>query len=189
MINKKFIQKLKKDYDRREEERRRIIALSNAVLHGSKRVIFALHRADIGKAEKLLDDAEKTLISLEKKFSFNRIVQEGAYKAAAEEYVEAKMFYRIMAGQKVDKVNKIKLDLDSLLGGICDLTGELVRRAINMAAQGDSGEVEKIKKAINEIMVELVEFDMTGYLRAKYDQAKANLRKIEHISYEIRLRK
>jgi len=38
-------------------------------------------------------------------------------------------------------------------------------------------------------MSELVEFDMTGYLRTKYDQAKGNLRKIEQINYEINLRK
>ena len=37
-------------------------------------------------------------------------------------------------------------------------------------------------------MAELVEFDMTGYLRTKYDQAKRNLRKIEQIDYEIKIR-
>jgi translin len=188
MINKRFIQQLKKDYDKREGEKRQIISLSNIILHGSKRVIFSLHREDIKKAEKLLDNVEKVLISLEKKFSFNRIIQEGAYRAAAEEYVEAKMFYQIMTGKRVDKINKIKLDLESLLGGICDLTGELVRMAINQAAEGNFGEVKRIEKAINEIMVELVEFDMTGYLRTKYDQAKANLRKVEQISYEVKLR-
>jgi len=75
------------------------------------------------------------------------------------------------------------------LGGICDLTGELVRRAINQAAEGNLQEVDKIKQIINEIMSELVEFDMTGYLRTKYDQAKTNLRKKEQINYEINIRK
>ena len=72
--------------------------------------------------------------------------------------------------------------------GICDLTGELVRRAVNQVVQGNTGEAEKIKQAINEIMAELVEFDMTGYLRTKYDQAKRNLKKIEHIIYELKIR-
>jgi predicted translin family RNA/ssDNA-binding protein len=189
MINKKFIQKLKKDYDKKIGERRQIISLSNIVLHDSKRVIFSLHRMDIEKASGLLENTERALSSLEKKFGHSRLVEEGAYKAAAEEYVEAKMYYRIMSGQKVDKISKIELDTDSLLGGICDLTGELVRRAINQASEGNMKEVEKIKKAINEIMAELVEFDITGYLRTKFDQAKTNLRKIEQISYEIKLRK
>lgn len=189
MINKKFIQKLKKDYDKRTGERRQIISLSNVVLHSSKRVIFSLHRSDMDKAATLLDNVEKTLNSLEKKFGHNRLSEEGAYKAAAEEYVEAKMFYRVMTGKKVDKISKIQLDIDSLMGGICDLTGELVRKAINQASEGNFNEVKKIKKAINEIMAELVEFDITGYLRTKFDQAKTNLRKIEQIDYEIKLRK
>ena len=38
-------------------------------------------------------------------------------------------------------------------------------------------------------MASLVEFDMTGYLRTKYDQAKSSLRKIEQIDYDIKIRK
>jgi len=188
MLNKKFIQKLKKDYDKHEAERRQIISLSNTVLHGSKRVIFALHRDDVERAGILLNEAENALQSLEKKFGHSRLIQEGAYKACSEEYVEAKMFYRVMTGQKVDQVNKITLGMDSYLGGICDLTGELVRRATNLVTAGKVKEMEKIKKAIGDIMAELVEFDMTGYLRTKYDQAKHNLKKIEHIDYEIKIR-
>ena len=117
------------------------------------------------------------------------MIQEGSYKAGAEEYVEAKMFYKVIAKQKINKVNGIKLNLESYLGGICDLTGELARQAVNMAAEGKIKEVEKNKIAINDIMAELVKFDMTGYLRNKYDQAKNNLKKIEQISYEIKIRK
>lgn len=189
MINKKFIQKLKKEYDQREAERREIISWSNNVLHGAKRVIFALHRDAQDKAEKQLGEVEKILTRLEKKFGHTRLAVEGAYKAAVEEYVEAKMFFRVLRGEKVDKINRLKIDLDSYLGGICDLTGELVRRAINEAAAGRYEEVGKIKKTIGDIMAELVEFDMTGYLRTKYDQAKSSLRKIEQIHYEIKTRK
>ncbi len=189
MINKKFIQKLKKEYDNWESERRQIISLSNLVLHGSKRVIFALHRGDVKTAAMKLDEVEKLLYQLEKKFGFIRILAEGAYRAGAEEYVEAKMFLRVMKGDKVDKINKIKVNFDGYLGGICDLTGELVRRAVNLAAAGRITEVEKIKQAIGDIMAELVEFDLTGYLRTKYDQAKSNLKKIEQIDYEIKIRK
>lgn len=189
MLNKKFIQSLKKDYVNKVGERRQIISLSNIILHDSKRAIFSSHRMDFKNAENLLESIEKALTGLEKKFGFDRLSEEGAYKAATEEYVEAKMFFRVLTGKKVDKINKITLGTDSLLGGICDLTGEMVRRAINEASKGNYDEVGKIKEAINEIMAELVEFDMTGYLRTKYDQAKTNLRKIEQIDYEINLRK
>ncbi len=189
MLNKKFIQKLKKDYQKRESERRQIISLSNIVLHDSKRVIFALHRDEIKTSEARLKEIEKALQSLGNKFGYNRLVEEGAYKAGIEEYVEAKMFYLFRKGKKLEEIKEVKIGYDSYLGGICDLTGELVRLAVNQAAEGKIKEAEKIKNAINGIMAELVEFDMTGYLRTKYDQAKNNLKKIEQINYEIKIRR
>jgi predicted translin family RNA/ssDNA-binding protein len=188
MINKKFIQKLKKDYDQHEGERRQIISFSNGVLNDAKRAIFALHREDKAKAEALLSEAEKSLARAEKSFGFNRLREEGAYKAGVEEYVEAAMLYRVISGKKVDLIENITIDMESYLGGISDLTGELVRRAINLAAAGKTKEVLKVKDVINDIMAELVEFDMTGYLRTKYDQARTNLKKIEHIVYDLKLR-
>jgi len=189
MINKKFVQQLKKEYDAHEVERRQIIGLANIVLHDSKRVIFALHRWDIKKAYNSLAEIEKILISLEKKFGYTRLAQEGSYKAGVEEYVEAKMLNKLVSGEKVDVIKGLTINAESYLSGICDLTGELVRQAVNQAAAGKLKEVVKIKGFIDEIMAELVEFDMAGYLRTKYDQAKGNLRKIEQINYEINLRK
>ena len=189
MINSRFIQKLKKEHGDNNSERRQIISLSNIVLHDSKRIIFSLHRGDNKNAEEKFIEIEGIIKKLEKKFSLNRIQVEGSYKAAVEEYVEAKMFYNYLAGKKMDKIKDINLTYESYLGGICDTTGELVRLAVNKAAKGEFKEVDKVKKAINEIMGELVEFDMAGYLRTKYDQARGNLRKIEQIDYEIKLRK
>jgi len=189
MINKKFVQQLKKEYDAHESERRQIISLSNVVLHDSKRVIFALHRWDQTKAGASLAEIEKILVNLEKKFGYARLAQEGAYKAGVEEYVEAKLLYKLVGGDNVEAIKGFTINAESYLSGICDLTGELVRQAVNRAAQGKFKEVAKIKEMIDEIMAELVEFDMTGYLRTKYDQAKGNLRKIEQINYEINLRK
>lgn len=189
MINKKFIQKLKKEYTDSNSERRQIISLANVILHDSKRVIFSLHRGDAEKAEDSLREIEKTIQKLEKKFGFTRLYEEGAYKAGVEEYVEAKMLHQIINNKKLDSIKGLELSHESYLGGICDCLGELVRRAVNKASKGELDEVEKIKEIINDVMAELVEFDMTGYLRTKYDQAKGHLRKIEQINYEVKIRK
>lgn len=188
MINKKFIKSLQKDYQESNSERRQIISLANVILHDSKRIIFALHRGDIKKAEESFLEIESIISKLEKKFGWKRIYEEGSFKAGVEEYVEAKMFYFVLVGKKIDAIKGMKFSYESYLGGICDTTGELVRRAVNEAAQGNMKEVEKINDIINEIMAELVEFDMTGYLRTKYDQARGNLRKIEQVRYEVKLR-
>jgi predicted translin family RNA/ssDNA-binding protein len=188
MINKRFIKKLQKDYKDSNSERRQIISLSNVILHDSKRIIFALHRGDVKKAETSFLEIEKIITKLEKKFGWKRMYEEGSFKAGVEEYVEAKMFYYVLQGKKIDSIKGLKLTYESYLGGICDTTGELVRRAVNEAARGNLDEVEKIHGIIDQILGELVEFDMTGYLRTKYDQARGNLRKIEQINYEVKLR-
>ena len=188
MLNKPFFKNLKKDYDRRKSERRQIISRANIVLHDSKRVIFSLHRGDINAAKKSLADIETTLKKLDKQFSYSRLIQEGAYNAGVEEYVEAKLFCNVISGEKIDGIKGVTLSTDAYLGGISDLTGELVRLATNEAAKGNFAEVEKLKTIVADVLAELVEFDITGYLRTKYDQAKTNLRKIEQISYEVKLR-
>ena len=188
MINKKFVSDLKKDYKNQEIERRQIISLANDVLFHSKKAIFALHRNEVKIADAKLLEMENTLLQLEKKFSIKRIEKEGAYRAAIEEYVEAKLLSYVVKGEKIDRIKKLKLDNDAYLGGICDLLGEMVRLATNEAAAGNFKQVEKIKKLANDIMDQLIDFDMTGYLRTKYDQARGHLRKLEQMAYEIKLR-
>jgi translin len=184
MINRKFFWKLKENHRKALNERMQIINISNDALHNAKRIIFILHRGETNEAKKKLFELERILRQLEKKFGHDRISEEGSYMAAVEEYVEAKMFYFVMINKKIDRIKEINLNYSSYLAGLCDLTGELVRRAVNEAAAGNLSEVTKIKKIINEIMAELIEFDMFGYLRTKYDQAKHNLGKIEQIDYE-----
>lgn len=189
MLNKKFITKLRQTHEKKEEERRKIINLSNKVLHESKRVIFGLHRGDVDKSNESLKEIETRIKEMEKKFGSPRLAQEGAYKAGIEEYVEAKFFYKVITGRKIDFISGLKLEYESYMGGLCDLTGEMVRLATNEASAGNLKRVEELKGQVNEIMAELVGFDLTGYLRTKYDQAKISLRKIEQINYEVKIRK
>ncbi len=188
MINAKFLNNLRQDYQRNESERHQIINISNQILFEAKKTIFALQRQDYKIAEEKFITIEKNFKKLEKEFGQNRLQREGAYRAAAEEYLEGKTFYSIIKNKKILKVKELSLNYEAYLGGLCDMIGELVRFATNQAAQGDFTAVAKIKKIANEIMAQLVDFDFTGYLRTKYDQARNHLRKLEVMSYEIKLR-
>ena len=187
-IEKRFFQGLKKDYKNRETERKRIIGFSGIILNNSKKIIFALHREDFKKAEADFAETEKTFKRMEKQFGQKRIFEEPSFKAAVEEYAEAKLFYQVLQGKKIKKITEGQVGLDGYIGGLSDLTGELVRFATNKAAKGEVKEVEKAREIITEVVEELIEFDLTGYLRNKYDQAKTNLKKIEHINYEMKTR-
>lgn len=188
MINKKFLDDLKKNYQANESERRQIISASNGILFEAKKTIFSLQRQDFKTAEIKIAEMEKSLANLEKRFGAERLKKEGAYKAAAEEYLEGKTFYLIIKKKDITPTPGLSLDYESYLGGVCDLIGEMVRYATNQAAKGKFTEVAKIKKAAEDIMAQLIDFDMTGYLRTKYDQARGHLRKLEQMAYEIKMR-
>lgn len=188
MIDPNFLKSLKDDYQDSEKERRQIISASNNILFESKKIIFALQRQDWKIAEERLLAMENEFKLLAKRFGIDRLKKEGAYKAAAEEYLEGKTLYLVIKKKKIDKIPDLNLDYEAYLGGICDLIGELVRFATNKAAKGKFSEVAKIKQIAEEIMNQLIDFDLTGYLRTKYDQARGHLRKLEQMAYEIKLK-
>lgn len=188
MIEKKLLENLKSDYAKNGSERRKIISLSNDVLFKAKKAIFAIQKLDKKAADAWFKDMEVSLKDLEKTFGFERLIREGAYKAAAEEYMEGKTLWQVVNGKKIETIKDISFDYESYLGGICDMIGELVRYATNQAAAGKFSAVAKTKKIAEETMEELADFDMTGYLRTKYDQARGHLRKLEQMAYEIKLR-
>jgi len=188
MINDKFLEQLKTDYRANESERRQIISASNNILFEAKKTIFALQRQDFKIAEAKINEIEKSLKNLEERFGFERLHREGAYKAAAEEYLEGKTLFLAVKNKKIEAVKGLHLDYESYLGGICDMIGELVRFATNQAASGKFTEVAKTKKLAEDVMGQLIDFDMTGYLRTKYDQSRGHLRKLEQMAYEIKLR-
>src|SRR5680860_328979 len=99
MISNALVSKLKDSYAQREKERRQIISRSNDVLFQAKKTIFALQREELKDAEEKLKAMEDLLKKMEKDFGFTRLREEGAYHAAAEEYVEAKTFAAVISGK------------------------------------------------------------------------------------------
>lgn len=189
MINKKFIATLRDDYIQKNNERRQIISRSNIILNNAKKAIFAIHRDDLKLAEERLSENEDIIKKMKNDFGESRAVEEGAFMAGLEEYAEAKLFFNFIKTGQIDKIKEVKIPLESYLGGLCDLTGELIRLATNKAIEKKFSEIGEIKNIINEVLNELIDFDITGYHRTKYDQARTNLKKIEQMDYEINLRK
>jgi predicted translin family RNA/ssDNA-binding protein len=191
MLNQKFFQELKKQHDLYREERQDIIFKSGEAIHKAKQAIFAFHRDDMKGGNELIAEVEAIFNDLEKNFKKDDSLRaEGSYRAAIEEYIEAKFFGRVLQGEKIDAISEVpKIDYESYIGGICDLTGEIVRKAVLRVTEGKAEEAGKLGDALREIMTELIKFDLTSYLRTKYDQAKNNLRRMEEILYDINIRK
>lgn len=189
MLDKKLFENLQATYRRYTELRDEIIVISRDVLRNSKQAIFALHRDEMGDAQESLRKAEEKLLQIEKFFKEEeRLKFEGSYKDCVEEYVEAKLFHEFLRTGNVALESEVTLAFDDYLGGICDLTGEILRKSVQAATKGEYEKVKQYQEAIQDVAGELVQYDLLGKLRSKYDAVKRNLRKIEEISYDIKLK-
>lgn len=185
-LNILYLQSLKKDLHTYQATRREVIKQSDDALHQAKRAIFALQRDTVQEAKEKLDAVEKVFFGLNKKYKkMPRIYEEGAYKAALEEFVEASLFYQFVTKGTIGKLSGLVIPMESYLAGLCDVPGELYRYAIKAATNKDIPTVKNCAQMAEDIMGELVEMNLTSYLRTKFDQAKQAVQKLEQVVYEV----
>ena len=188
MINKKLfsdlLEKSQKYYLMREE----VVRQARNILKMSKRAIFLMHRDSDKEAEKILVEAEIVLLDLKKEFS-DSILSEGSFREGAEEFVEAKMFLEFLETGSVDFQAKVDFDFSIMVPGICDVTGEILRKAVILVTKGDREKIVDYKNAAEEIVGELMKFDLTGKMRYKFDEAKRNLKRLEEVLYDVEIRR
>lgn len=194
------------DYNDRRE---RLIKTSRDVTSLSKKVIFLLHRFDVGDfapdpssaTQKLLEEAESKL---------NHIV--GVLKQAAaaeqlalperhdrherniggglEEFIEALSFYHYLKTTKLITLQEVqerfrdvlKVPIHRYLLGLSDLTGELMRFATNAVGQGDTGRVVHHVLGITRCLHDTLDpfIPLVNELRKKQAVTRQSLQKIEH---------
>ncbi|HRH33339.1 MAG TPA: hypothetical protein PK720_04345 [bacterium] len=183
MFNRRWLTQLKKSYHLKNSSRQIIMAACLPLGHEAKKIIFGLQR---GEDQKLaLAKIKKSFLLLLKKFGRDRLFREGAFRAALEEYIEAVFLETVLNNKNISPLSEVELDADIYLAALSDVSGELVRRTINLISAHNIKEARRLIDAGKTIVDELLEFDMTGGLRTKYDQARNNLRKLEQLNYEI----
>ena len=171
-------------------KRRDIIKQTGDALHFSKRAIFAMHRDDMKEAGIKLKEAEKIFKDLNKKYARDaRVQEEGSYKAGLEEYVEAVLLHQFLNTGKIGEIKGLPISGESYVAGLCDVPGELYRYAIKSATSRNVEMVKRCNEMAQQITGELIEFNLTSYLRNKFDQAKSAVQKIEQVVYELSLTK
>lgn len=190
MIHTSFFAGLRRRWQTYERERREIIGTSSEVLALSKQAIFSFHRNDVPAGQALLDQADAHLATLAKRFKKTHgLSDEGSYRAALEEYAEARIFLLFLQKKKIGAIAAPAIDDDALLGGLLDFTGEAVRYAVRMATAGNEAEVIRAHQSVEAVAEEVMRMNLTGSLRQKYDQLKTNLRKFEEMRYDLSLRR
>ena len=187
MINKQDFKKIRGKLAKYDASREQLIKKARDVLKLSKQLIYTIHRKDMKEASTLLNNVKKEKQALDKIASSNqKLFYEGAYSDACQEYVEALTYYSFIKNKKIPLISSLKVSEADYLMGICDLTGELGRKAVTIAHKNPK-EVAKIKDLVEEIFGEFIKFNLrNGNLRKKSDSIKWNLKKLEEVMYDLK---
>jgi translin len=189
MINKEAFAELRKDLEQFDIKREEIIKLSRSALKLSKAAIYSLHRNDFDDAEKKLSTAKEEINSIKGSFSDPRLQGIGAFREALEEFVEASCYFEFLKNRKLPTPKDLEVDSDSYLCGICDLVGELVRKAMNAVLEDDNKTADEIRKFVSDLYAELLLFDFRNTpVRRKFDAIKYGLEKLEQLAVNVKLK-
>jgi predicted translin family RNA/ssDNA-binding protein len=179
-----------RDYLKKQTKMRLGASICMQIRIDSKQVIALLRRDNFDEAKKLLlatQDKFKEVNVLAKEEK--RVLEENFYQEGVEEFVEAFTLFNYLQ-KPVKKIPKyIQVTPEQMIGGICDFTGELVRKAVNAAGKGDIKILEKYHREIEGIAEELTKIGFKGKLRQKYDEVERNYRRMEQILYDVRLKR
>ncbi len=190
MLDKKDLKDILDNFNRSDEQRELLIKKTRDVLKLSKQLIYSIHREDTDSAKALSGDIKKAfseLSSIAEKSPELRY--SGSFRISAQEYVEALCYFGFVVEDRLPGHTELKVDPNSYLLGLCDLTGELVRKAINDAIKGRWDSALRIKEVVEEIYGELLKFDFRdSELRKKFDGIKYDLKRLDEVALNIKLK-
>ena len=186
MIDKAEFAKIRDEMHILDEKREEIIQISREVINLSKQVIYATQRNDLAEAQAAIRKIREKIRNLKK---VNIDVDTNINSVAFQEYVEAIAFFEFVKRGKVPSRASLGVSAEDYLSGLCDLTGELVRKAIYDVIHKKFGEAGRIKELVHEIYGEFLKLHLrNGDLRKKSDSIKYNLKKLEEVMYDISLK-
>ena len=186
LLDKRDFSRIEQEMEIFEKRRELVIKKSREIIKISKQIIYGIHRDD--------KNISKLITTIKEKVSKLRTRGElqfsSFYKVAMQEYVEAVAMYEVLKNHKLPSQRELFVSAPDYLSGLCDLTGELMRKANNLVIKNKSNEAIIIKDLVDDIYGGFLSLDIRDNdLRKKADQIKYNLRKLEDIAFHVARRK
>ena len=203
------LNELQKRMEKRDELRENLIKKCRDGQKAAKQAIYALHRKDYSNASALISNCEKVIIALLPTLEEDpELRYAGSFTNVLEEYVEAKLFQTWLLGNrgsgidhngesdespsgsllKLTEFELIPLEPEEYLGGLCDLTGEVGRYAVQRGTLRDSKGVQfclNTNLSILFAMESLKRFP--GQIGKKMGALRNSVEKLEKMLYELSL--
>ncbi|MBU2639928.1 MAG: hypothetical protein KKG75_04460 [Nanoarchaeota archaeon] len=186
MVVKLDLRHINKELQLFDKRRDIMLQKSHEAIRFSKRVIYAVHRND-KQAEILAKQMNQKIRDMRTRGELQFLP---VYKVAMQEYVEAIVLYEFIKHDKVPTQKELFVSAPDYLAGLCDLTGELMRKANYLAINNKTSEVIRMKDLVDKIYEQLLLLDIRDQeLRRKFDSVKYNLQKVEDLVLRIQSRR
>jgi len=174
---KEIVQGFQKELDEKDRVREGVLSNSRTVVRLSKQAVMATHRGELAEAEKILDQALKSLDQIRESSSkYQELFYHGAVTVAFQEYAEAQIFYRLVKDGDFLDPKEFGIPAIPYLLGVADMVGELRRRALDRLRIGDLEGAEKCLQTMENIYAELISlksvYNLASNLRRKCDVAR-----------------
>ena len=191
------LEKLRLRITHRDELREKLIKRCRDAQKGAKQAIFALHRNDVKRATKLINECEQIVNEdLDPIVKEDPTLRYGSYTNVLEEYAEAKLYHNWLMGETKGQLlhpndfKTVSLEPGDYLGGLCDLTGEVGRYAVQRGTKRDSEGVQfclETNLSILFAIETLQRFPSGSQIHKKMDQLRNSVEKLERMLYELSL--
>ena len=160
--------------------------LSDKLRVFAKTTISFLVKDNLKPAEKNLPEMKKIFDAIQKKTKQNPYLYSfPVINIGLEEYIETLFLYSYIKNKPMPKVNSLQVMPEVYLGALSDMTGELVR-----LARSHEKQVRPIHDYIAKIYELIIPISITrnSATRNKLETIGNNLKKIEGIIYDLKLR-
>jgi predicted translin family RNA/ssDNA-binding protein len=173
-------------HDQINRERSYCMNLSDKLRVLSKTTISFLVKDNFELAEKNLPEMNKLFLSIQKKMKQNPYLYGfPVINIGLEEYLETLFLYAYIKNKPMPNITTLRVTPEVYLGGLSDMTGELVR-----LARRHENQVRYIHDYVARIYELIIPLSITrnSQTRNKLETIGNNLRKIEGIIYDLKLR-
>ncbi|KAH8549594.1 Translin [Umbelopsis sp. PMI_123] len=208
----KLFEIVRESLDAHHDKRERLIKLVRDITAQSKKLIFLLHRTAQDAQNMKFDEPlakRSEVLTLLRKVS-NEVNGSDYYRylksvsPGIEEYIEAAAFFEYLEHSKLLTMQVLRDQLlsaglgesfiitdEDYLNGIGDLTGELMRYAINSIGAGHHDTAISVCHFMQEIYKEFEVISATSprVAATKLETMKASLSKVEQACYSYRIRR
>ena len=160
-----IIDKIEKEINEKDTVKEQVLRLSRTIIINCRKSIQKMHQNKFEAADHLIKKTSTIISTLyETSHKFPDISSAGYVENAAQEYVEATCLYNILHEQNIPTPETLNTSNTSYLMGLCDVVGELRRKALDTILKGDYKKAYHYLGIMEEIYDAILRFDYPSSL-------------------------